>query len=164
MQIDFRYTIKVRPALIAIRCLQCGGNALLHSPPADILEQMGKTGGYRVRESAKRITGPIAGRLTCTGCGLSKNGSITWPDAAYYQFRIGAGTVWAWNRDYILLLRDWMAAERRDENLLWSTKRFPDARVRFPYVHFLANLPKFMLLKRNRAVIVKKINDLLRRR
>jgi len=163
MKIDFRYQIKVRPTLIAIRCPQCSSNALLHSPPADILEQIGKTDFYRVRESGKRITGEIAGRMTCTRCGLSKDGSITWPSAAYYQFRIGTGTVWAWNREYLLLLRDWIAADSRDENMLWSTKRFPDARVRFPYAHFLANLPRYILLKRNRAAIVKKADDLLRR-
>ena len=84
-----------------------------------------------MRESAKRITGEIVGRMTRTSCGLCNDGSIIGP-AANYQFRIGTGTNWAWNREYLLLLRDWIKADSRDENMLWSTKRFPDARVRFP--------------------------------
>jgi hypothetical protein len=159
VKIDSRYRIKERPDKFNVRCPKCGAQALMYKK-FEAYEQE-ENGGWAIKESATSIAGPITGKLTCKACGLNGKATISWPEDAYYQFDINGQTVWAWNREYLLLLKDWVAAKVRNEDDLFSLELYPDPKVRWPYIHFLANLPKFIVLNKNRDRIVKKILGLL---
>ena len=127
------------------------------------MEEDPVSGGWFISPAAKKITGSIAGRITCLDCGLNKEMEVSWPEQAFYQFDIHQGTLWAWDKNYLKFLRYWVTTKDRNEEVLFDLEKFPNPKVRFYYLHFLANLPKFILVKRNQAKIVKEIDAFLAR-
>lgn len=154
--IDFRYKIKVRPEDFNVRCPQCGANTPMHHKSV-YLEETEK-GRWQLLDSAKSSTATLTGKLSCKECGYSKNTSISWPDDAFYQFEIKGKHVWAWNKDTLLLLRDWVASNQRVADDFIK----PYQLNTYVYHNFLANLPKHIVLAKNRAAILKKIDALLK--
>jgi hypothetical protein len=98
------------------------------------------------------VGGEIVGRGSCVSCGLVQN-SIQWPEAAFLQVTVREGVVWAWNDEYLIVLRARIAGAKTELRHMtmfdWDIARF------------ISRLPKFALLTKNRSKILKGFNKLI---
>jgi hypothetical protein len=87
------------------------------------------------------------GAKYCTACGYRRKAKLHWPDDAYYQCSIKDHTLWAFNQEYLIALIDYIQSDHRDRHN--------------KYHSFLLHLPSIFLEKKNREIVVKKLNRLL---
>jgi hypothetical protein len=146
--IDHRYDYYTWPREISAKCKFCEGMILFSTDEQQSFSQEAP-GIYRV--SKLPTSAYIHGRGICTSC-KKITSSISWPDDAYYSVKLASGNVWAWNQDYLRILQAYIAGQRSDVSL---------SKDRAMYLYFLARLPKYAVLKRNRGPLLKKINSLL---
>jgi hypothetical protein len=99
------------------------------------------------------VGGTKEGTGSCISCGRSFQ-TIFWPDDAYYKSSLRGGDYWAWNEDYLPVLRARVSGDRVLERQLCLDD--------FTYHYFLSRLPKNIVIKRNREVIVRRIDKWLR--
>jgi hypothetical protein len=106
--------------------------------------------GYQLLELA--VGGKKKGHGACLGCGKSYS-SVTWPEDAYYKATVQGGAYWVWNEDYLPLLRARVAGDRVRERQLCLGNQ--------GYHYFLTRLPKYLLIRRHRDIIVRRIDQWL---
>jgi len=94
----------------------------------------------------------IKGRGVCLNC-TKITESLSWPNDAFYSIKLAAGNVWAWNTEYLKVLKQYVSGEQRSDAAY--------ARENTLFLYYLSRLPKYAVLKRNRGPLVKKINELL---
>lgn len=140
MQIDWRYDWKQIPKEMDVKCPRCGVlvkfSRTVFDPPSYVRKRL---------RTYRRFKGKIA----CLACGCNKVSEISWPDQAYYQTSYRGIFLWAWNRDYLLVLLDWISSRIRKEDDYSQ------------YIYFLACLPRSIVLARIRAGLINKINKML---
>lgn len=153
--LDSRYDYYMVPSKLDGKCRNCGGP--LEFLP-DHLERKAfdpEGGGYRVVNAP--ITGAMKGRGTCLTCGAIVR-SISWPEDALYKVPLAGGDLWVWNREYLMVLLAKISGDRTKERHIRHEQGF---RMNGYFSYFLARLPKHVLIKRNRAYLVKEITRLL---
>ncbi len=88
------------------------------------------------------------GSVRCTECMLIRKHTLTWPEEAYYSITFKSSHLWAFNRESIIDLRDYIASnERNVDSFRWR--------------NFLLHIPTVFKKQNARDYVVKKINDLL---
>jgi hypothetical protein len=86
------------------------------------------------------------GVIACPACGLRRKHQLDWPKEAFYKAELSVGLLWAYSRDHLLQIRHYVAGDgvRRG--------KFDMNRV-----------PKEFILVRNRARVLKAIDEILAR-
>jgi len=151
VNLDHRYTVYYWPINIDARCMRCGSHFIFHSNPAVNYEKDEKVGGYRVNYQPTACK--IGGQGACPKCGKQVD-HIMWPERAYFKFETSGGVVWAWDKQFLDVLRARVAGDRVLERQLCLDN--------FHYHYFLTRLPKHVVVKRHRRGILSKIDNLLR--
>ena len=114
---------------VAVRCPNCNGKAAIFV-------------AYSFMETKSLIC--------CTQCAYRKQHAIKWPADAYYKVEVNGAILWAWSRNHLVAIRDYIASEERSQHKYrqfsyWSIRKIP---------------AKFTNVKR-RATIVRAIDRLL---
>lgn len=152
--IDCRYEYYSWPEAIVAKCRSCGGSVRFQAAVPDSYAQDPQSGGYRL--VIKSVPAEIQGHGTCEKCGGLVT-SIAWPRDAYYCVSVRGGDVWAWNEQYVEVLRARVAGDRVLERQLCFSGSFL-------YRYFLSRLPKHVVTKGNRKHILHALDRLLGKR
>lgn len=104
--------------------------------------------GYAITDWAHsnyvyRTYGLGEGTVVCTQCGLRRKHKLNWPDEAYYKINVKQHSLWAFNRQSAIDLRDYIQSEDRDRSVYKSR-------------HFLLKVPSHFQAKNLRDLIVKR--------
>jgi len=151
--LDNRYKQYIWPALFVVRCPHCRAKARFSPSVTHAWVKDAQSGGYRLLELA--LGGRKEGMGSCTSCGHSF-AAIHWPEDAYYCTPVHGALLWAWNEDYLEVLRARVAGNRVLERQLCLHDR------RFYY--FVTRIPKNVVIKRNRPHALRIIDGWLGRR
>lgn len=93
--------------------------------------------------------GVDAGTVTCSDCHKRQKHILSWPEDAFYQTEVRGQVLWAFNRESLVALRDYLASTERDKARQNTWK------------NFLLNVPTYFLKAKVRDEAVKKLNRLL---
>ncbi|WP_051303188.1 hypothetical protein [Psychromonas aquimarina] len=97
-----------------------------------------------------RSHGTDLGAFCCAHCQARERYILQWPDDAYYSINYKGETLWAFNRESSIDLRDYIASKlRKTENYKWA--------------NFLLHVPAVFKKQNARDKVVKQINRLLTR-
>lgn len=111
--------------------------------------------GYKPEDwsHSKQLTrshGSDLGAFSCSHCHTRKPYILQWPDDAFYSISIKGESLWAFNRESAIELRDYIASnERKTNNYRWA--------------RFLLHIPTIFKKQNVRDNVVKKINKVLAR-
>ncbi len=163
-----------------IYCPRCKGLARFEQPyefiggptpkansPLWKLPRHGGVGGWFVREKFPSLIpwkgseeyvrhagflpgDPLLGVVLCSKCGDARIHELRWPQDAFWQWEVRGGILWAYSKEYALVLRDFISRTHRDP---------VDFGVE--YQGFLRTVPSVFLRASLREKIVKKIDDSL---
>jgi hypothetical protein len=160
----------------AIRCERCAGEAAFEAP-FELLDgedaaraiALGRPGvklggGFALERFPREFpwgdpdnwrrrpsgypAGPRWGVATCGACGRRAKHRVDWPREAFYQVRIDADVLWAYDRAGAVTILQFIRSADRDAFA-----------VKGPY--FLRKIPKEFLLVRRREKIVAALEKLL---
>lgn len=148
--VEYRYFVYQRPEVIWSRCGRCQSRVIFctEGVPSKVFDE--ESGGYRIIRGW--FGGEIKGRCACTSCGYIQN-SVSWPEAAFLQVSVVEGIVWAWNDDYLAILRARISGAKTElrHMLMYN----------WDYARFISRLPSFVVLVKNRNKILKGFNKLM---
>ena len=123
----------------------------LHGPAAGIRDL---PAGYKPEQWAhspflRRADQTDRGAIHCPACGHRKAHVLDWPADAWYLISHRGQVLWAFNRDSVVQIRDFIASETREvKDHGWQ--------------HLLRKIPTLFKTRNNRDSVVKKLNKLLR--
>jgi hypothetical protein len=148
--VEGRYFLYSRPEQIDANCDRCGSRISFGAGkiPSHVYDE--KSGGYSPVRG--EIGGAIAGRGACTKCGRVVR-TISWPDAAYFKVQVPEGIVWAWNADYVPILRARVMGDK--VTLRHLVERSWD------FARFASRLPRFAVLTKNRVRVLAGLQSLV---
>jgi endogenous inhibitor of DNA gyrase (YacG/DUF329 family) len=125
------------PDVVAVRCPQCGHQAQFQSAIARRpLLSLVPVAQERHIEARRQ------GTVRCPACGLDAAHRLTWPDDAFFQWRIRNSTLWAWSAAHARVLLAYLGSLQRDP------AQFPGYEVS------LAQLPKAAISAHARERVV----------
>jgi hypothetical protein len=174
MKIASPYPLYDSSPSVAIRCPRCGREAAMADAYSDLSGERAQTAAadpsvtgmwvakkyYRVIRAPDllpwseiqraRKKGETWGICRCPSCGLRARHRLDWPADAYFTASIRGRTLWAWNREYIVALRDFVASD---------TRRI--AGLRYNVARYVKRVPAMFLFAKHRAEVVKKLDRLL---
>ena len=88
------------------------------------------------------------GAFRCLACNACETYVLNWPNDAFYQIEIKGSILWAFNRDSLIDLRDFILSKEREVgNHKW--------------LFYLRQIPTVFKSKSNREKVVKKLNKLI---
>lgn len=148
--VENRYYIYRRPEIIWSKCIQCQRKVIFQTDelPSKVFDE--GSGGCSIVEGW--IGGEIKGRGACIYCGCVQN-SVNWPEAAFLQVTVSEGIVWAWNEDYLEILRARVSGSKTAlRHMLMND---------WDYARFISRLPTYVVLVKNRNRILKGFNKLM---
>lgn len=90
------------------------------------------------------------GGCSCLSCGFNGKHTLQWPGDAFFACLVRGQLLWALNREHCVAVRDYLAADDRDEFLRQS-----------PHAVALRHIPGHFLLARNRDDAVTQLNRVL---
>lgn len=93
-------------------------------------------------------TGSRPGTVVCTGCGLRRKHVLKWPADAFYSIAIRGKSLWAFNRETLMVLRTFIGSSNRNTR-------------DFKLDGFLHHVPKNFLTAKVREEITRKLDALL---
>jgi hypothetical protein len=163
------WTFENVPEHIVVRCRECGGAATMEDPFIQVdgrgveealfaAHRSTRVGGSAIVErypdairwSQARgarfyLMDGAAGVVSCTKCISRYYHTLRWPSDAFYYIQHRSKVLWAWNREYLVMVRDFIESSARDVGAYYLRRK----------------IPKFFLLAKNRAAVVSKIDQLL---
>jgi hypothetical protein len=113
-----------------------GGDFVVEHYPDTLPRKKGKNSWFGFSSGA-------LGVVSCSGCAARYPHQLVWPRDAFYVVSTRAGTLWAWNREWLLYIRRWVASSKRPDGYL------------------ARHLPTAFKLAKNRAHVLKSINQAL---
>lgn len=114
-----------------------GGDFVVEHYPDTLPRKNGKNSWFGFSPGA-------LGVVSCPACAARYPHQLAWPRDAFYVVPTRAGTLWAWNREWLLYVRRWVASSERPDGYL------------------ARHLPTAFKLAKNRAHVLKSINQALR--
>lgn len=93
-----------------------------------------------------RTHGLDVGTVVCSKCPLRRRHTLRWPEDARFQLGYRGQTLWAFNRDSAVALREFVASDDRK-----ATK----------WASFLLHVPKEFLAAKARSEVVKQLDRIL---
>lgn len=149
--LDGRYHLYPLPSVADARCPKCRSRCKFCIGPRETFAEDTESSACSLRPSP--IEGTLPGKGACTRC-CSSFSVIHWPEDAYFSVEVHGGTVWAWNTTYLMALRARVIGDRVSERQLALSNG---------YLHyFLARIPKQAVVKRNRAFLLRTLDNWLR--
>ncbi|WP_141243738.1 hypothetical protein [Pseudomonas indica] len=147
--IDNRYDYYTWPMQISAKCRSCDGLVIFAAQERQDLSKLIPvsilSASYRqVPASKGEASAQVAKKIT---------EKISWPTDAFYSIKLAAGDVWAWNAEYLQALKQYVSGKERSDRAY--------ARENVLFLYYLARLPKYVVLKRNRPLLLRKIDALL---
>jgi hypothetical protein len=153
------------PEDVDIRCPNCGAEALFSRPfrhsgdelvarfPDVLPPDAGQTPA-RLGANGSRA-GHIDsgwGVANCLHCGCRRKHRLSWPGDAFYAVSFRGVTLWAWNRQHLVALREFIASKERDapRHRAWGIAQ--------------ARLPRPFVDAKNRDKAVARIDRVLGRK
>ncbi|MES0826786.1 hypothetical protein [Ruegeria sp. SCP11] len=95
-----------------------------------------------------RSHGLDIGTVVCRSCLLRRKHDLIWPDDAYFQIEHNQHTLWAYDRETVSALIDYIGSRDRRKTGNWGA--------------FLRHVPSRFLQARARQPVLKKLDSLLR--
>jgi len=159
----FYLVVMFREKDIAIKCPHCGKEAVFRSAFVFLLkeqkEELERThkytgefleyeNGYIHNKYPERFEYPrdkYNGMAICCECSYNKEHILDWSKDFYYEFSVDETRVWAYNRDQMVALYDYVASKHRDMNKYGH------------HYDFLYNIPRFMYTKKKREKVLKEM-------
>jgi hypothetical protein len=167
----FPLTLSDMPGDVELSCPQCRHSArfeapfLLHAEQPEHatgrVVQFGKrfleeryphVVGWEDPDNAARsshhhqLRSNILGVLMCPACGITRRHLLDWPADAYFTCTVKGELLWAWNREHLLQIRDFIQKEHR-----------PGRGTR----GWIGSIPTHFLLAKNRDAAIKAIDKAL---
>ena len=142
----FRYR---RPELMRAVCSRCAEPLTFIAKPVPMSEYDERSGGWRVLRG--EICGTIAGRGGCVQC-VQIVHSLQWPEDAYLKVQVPEGVIWAWNESFLPVLLARIVGDKVAVRQFAMKDRWLD--------YFVARIPKFALLTKNRSRLVTGLSKL----
>jgi hypothetical protein len=132
----------------AVKCPSCSTKA------AAIMEPAGVKGTYREPTLKNNLR-----RLLCKNCGLSKEftGAGTEVYELWYATSFRGHRLWAVNRRHLSLLISWLSGRLRKGDVRFANS----IDAHFGERVIVESLPKWMVLAKNRAQILKALRKML---
>lgn len=146
--LDARYRAYYWPDSITVKCPHCRSRANFRPTVSDSWVSKGSTSFLAILP----VGGVKGGHGSCLDCGRIFQ-TIDWPLDAYYCASVHGGEYWAWNDGYLQVLRARVAGDRVHER--------HHCMEDWRYHYFLTRLPKYVVLKRHRTTILRKIDQWL---
>jgi hypothetical protein len=156
------------PEHIVVRCRKCGDAAMLRRPFTRLrgaaaraascdgaLQGRWEGGDYVIEhfhDTLPRSMGKNSwfgfssgalGVVSCPRCAARYPHRLVWPRDAFYVVSTRAGILWAWNREWLIRVRKWIAGTKRPDGYL------------------ARHLPTPFKLARHRANVLSKIDEVL---
>ena len=148
--VENRFFVYQRPESIWSKCGRCQRKVVFFTDNVPSYVRDEESHGYRVVEGF--VGGEINGRGACTFCGCVQT-SLHWPEAAFLQVSVAEGVVWAWNADYLEILRARVSGSKTElRHMLMHN---------WDYARFISRLPTYVVLVKNRSRILKGFNKLI---
>jgi hypothetical protein len=119
------------PNQVVVRCRECDGAAIMGDPHSF---------------DWFKFTNGTEGIVSCLRCINRYEHKLNWPADAFYRVEHRGKVLWAWNREYLIVVREFIASPMRTS---------------YGSYYFRRKLPKFFLLAKNRKNLVDKIDALL---
>jgi len=148
--IEGRYFRYRRPELMRGICTRCKSAFRFVAKEVASHRLDETSGGWEVLRG--EISGAIEGRGGCGRCGHIVN-VLQWPEDSYFKVTVPEGLVWAWNETYLPILLARVSGDKVAVRQLAMKDRWLD--------YFVARIPKFALLTKNRERIVAGMSTLL---
>lgn len=98
----------------------------------------------------QQIPSSLQGHGVCPSCVKVVN-RISWPEHAFFKYQLRDGVVWAWSLPFVEVLQARLQALRKSDGDYLAMHELA--------LHYLARLPKFVVLKKNRALLLKKFEN-----
>lgn len=159
------------PESIAIRCPKCGEPAEFRfpftfvgkhgpkPPPAWPSTDVTTWGNWTViqhdpalypwKQPPEGHSRAHAGIRACPRCAGRFAHTLSWPSDAYYSCEIRGQALWAWSRDHVVALVDFLASAERDPS------KYPN------YFLYLRHIPSHFTAAKHRELAVRKLKQLL---
>lgn len=114
---------------VAVKCPNCKGKAAIYV-------------SYLFEETESTIS--------CKQCAHRKLHTINWPTDAYYRVETCGAVLWAWSREHLVEIRDYVASEDRGKR-------------KYPHFFFkrVRRIPAQFLDVKRRAAVVRAIDRVL---
>ena len=130
-----------------VKCPQCAAEAVAVMRPIRI------KGTYR-----EPVLKMGVHRLLCESCGLSKevNGGDTEVYELWYATSFRGHRLWACNRQHLSMLISWLAGDLRKQDVRFAS--FADRHFGMRVI--AESLPKWMVLAKNRAGVLKSLRKM----
>ncbi|WP_210247206.1 hypothetical protein [Aliikangiella marina] len=91
---------------------------------------------------------PLLGSMSCKNCSQATKHLLRWPDEAYYTIEFKGSVLWAYHRESLIELRDFiLSADRKEENYKWR--------------NFLRHVPTTFKKQNARETVAKRLNRLI---
>lgn len=103
---------------------------------------------FNAPQGPYRTRGPNIGVVVCGTCDARRKHQLRWPGDAFFTVDHLGHTLWAFNRDHLQSMRDYLASEDRD-------------RSKHAYPLALMKIPGVFLTAKARDALVKKLDKLL---
>lgn len=130
-------------------CSRCAEPLTFIAKPVPMSEYDERSGGWRVLRG--EICGTIAGRGGCVQC-VQIVHSLQWPEDAYLKVQVPEGVIWAWNESFLPVLLARIVGDKVAVRQFAMKDRWLD--------YFVARIPKFALLTKNRSRLVTGLSKL----
>ena len=128
-----------------VRGFQYGGGFVIEKYPKEF--------PWRSPENARRLFGQIRdiwGVCSCPACTFRAKHLLDWPSDAYYTTNVRGQALWAWTREEVVALRDFIAS--RDRKYLGTARQ---------HFWFLRHVPNHFIEVKHRTEVLKKLERLL---
>jgi len=89
--------------------------------------------------------------MTCRRCGHIAHDFVAWPAEAFWRLAFRGATLWAWNRDHLSFIREYIAATARRND--WTREPHVPGRVH--------KIPKTFVRAGNREKVLALIDRAL---
>lgn len=106
------------------------------------------TSTWEHRANSAFTDGTDLGLICCYQCMAKQKHRLEWPNDAFYSLEFKGHSLWAFNKQMMLQIRDYIQAKDRDA--VFESE---------PIV--IRHLPTIFKLAKNREILVKKINKLI---
>lgn len=156
---EWGFAIHGMPMKLAIKCPRCGGHARFDPPfhtdgtfvgerSSGVFKWKDKDNPFTVSPHLRHRE--VVGVCLCPTCTYNKKHKLNWPADAYYSVSVCGRELWAWDRDYLVALRQYIASTDREVHGHWK------------HQVFLKYIPKEFLNVRRRSVVLKAIDGILK--
>lgn len=100
----------------------------------------------RARDGRLYFIDGVVGEVSCPKCVSRYSHRLRWPSDAFYRVEHRGKVLWAWNREYLIMVREFIASLARNTDGSYYLRR---------------KIPKFFLLAKHRERMVCKIDAVL---